>query len=116
MLRGNSGLSRVVKLFVPSTVDDNQDVDLARQEQEAMDVAKWFSRWFGGATIQQATGAWESKTGDVITEHILIVSANCTASDLEEHENDVERLAARLRVSMQQEAVAVEIDGTLYFA
>ena len=70
---------------------------------------------FGGATAQAATGAWMSESKGLIKEDITIVYAFTDEAGLNDHRAEVIQLATDIASGMTQEAVSVEIDGSLQF-
>lgn len=55
-----------------------------------------------------------SDTAGLVRETVIIVYANCTAEQLRYRLPDVLTLAQQIKQDMAQEAVSVEINGTLY--
>lgn len=104
-------LPQRVALYVPSTQGPATATDNAAQVER---VAAKFSRMFGGATAQESTGFWMSDTAGLVRESVTIVYANCTADQLRDRLPDVLTLAQQIKQDMAQEAVSVEINGTLY--
>lgn len=104
-------LPQRVALYVPGTQGPDTATDNAAQVER---IAAEFSRWFGGATAQESTGFWMSDTAGLVREAVTIVYANCTADQLRDNLPDVLTLAQQIKAEMQQEAVSVEINGTLY--
>lgn len=104
-------LTQRVALYVPSTTDTDKPTDNAAQVER---VAREFCGWFGGATAQPSAGYWLSDTAGLIREAVTIVYAACTADQLREHLPDVLTLAQQIKQDMAQEAVSVELNGTLY--
>lgn len=108
---GAVALPQRVALYVPSTTDTDKPTDNAAQVER---VARDFCGWFGGATAQPSAGYWLSDSAGLIREAVTIVYAACTAAQLREHLPDVLQLAQQIKQDMAQEAVSVEINGTLY--
>lgn len=104
-------LPQRVALYVPGTQGPATATDNAAQVER---VAREFCEMFGGATAQQSAGYWISDTAGLVREAVTIVYAACTAAQLREHLPDVLQLAQQIKAEMQQEAVSVEINGTLY--
>ena len=104
-------LPQRVALYVPSTTDTDKPTDNAAQVER---VASRFCEMFGGATAQQSAGYWLSDTAGLVREAVTIVYAACTAEQLREYLPDVLKLAQQIKQDMAQEAVSVEINGTLY--
>lgn len=104
-------LPQRVALYVPGTQDINHATDNAAQVER---VAREFCGWFGGATAQPSAGYWLSDSAGLIREAVTIVYAACTADQLRERLPDVLTLAQHIKQDMAQEAVSVELNGTLY--
>ena len=104
-------LPQRVALYVPSTTDTDKPTDNAAQVER---VARALCGWFGGATAQPSAGYWISDTAGLVREAVTIVYAACTADQLREHLPDVLNLAQQIKQDMAQEAVSVDLNGTLY--
>lgn len=104
-------LPQRVALYVPGTQDINHATDNAAQVER---VAREFCGWFGGATAQPSAGYWISDNAGLVREAVTIVYAACTAAQLRERLPDVLNLAQQIKQDMAQEAVSVELNGTLY--
>lgn len=104
-------LPQRVALYVPGTQGPATATDNAAQVER---VARAFCGWFGGATAQQSAGYWLSESAGLVREAVTIVYAACTADQLRERLPDVLNLAQQIKQDMAQEAVSVEINGTLY--
>lgn len=111
ILAGACKLDHRVSVYVPGTVDTNQQTDNRQQVER---VAAELSRMFGGATATTATGYWMSDTAGLVAESTTIVYAACTAEQINDHLPAVVELARQIKREMRQEAVSVEIDGALY--
>ena len=106
-------LEHVVKIYVPSTCDVNK-VNNHKAEQMTNSAAALLSELFGGATITDANGAWNSAAYGLVKEQIKIVYSFATEEQIEAHADKIAALAEQIKSEMQQEAVSVEIDGALY--
>lgn len=104
-------LPQRVALYVPGTQGPATATDNAAQVER---IAAEFCAWFGGATAQESTGFWMSDTAGLVREAVTIVYAACTAEQLRDNLPDVLTLAQKIKAEMQQEAVSIEINGTLY--
>lgn len=105
-------LHHKVTVFVPATVGVNKTVDNAQQVD---DTARLLSECFGGATSSPAVGYWNSGAVGLVKENTTVVFSYASETDLSHHLGSVLDWCAALRVSMQQENVALEIDGQMYF-
>ena len=104
-------LSHSVSIFVPSTSEINKNVDNTKQVNEVLEK---LSNLNGGASAINLTGAWVSDTAGLVLENTVKVFSNCEEIT-EEILNVVYDIAEEIKKSMSQDAVAVEIDSTLYF-
>ena len=104
-------LPQRVALYVPGTQGPATATDNAAQVER---VARAFCGWFGGATAQPSAGYWISDNAGLVREAVTIVYAACTAAQLRERLPDVLNLAQQIKQDMSQEAVSVELNGTLY--
>lgn len=104
-------LPQRVALYVPGTQGPATATDNAAQVER---VARAFCGWFGGATAQQSAGYWLSESAGLVREAVTIVYAACTADQLRDRLPDVLTLAQQIKQDMAQEAVSVELNGTLY--
>lgn len=103
-------LNHTVALFVPSTMDVNQQTDNTSQVQAAL---SFLGNLFGGATSSNAEGAWRSEESGLVTEQVTIVRTFVSKQALDTHLDDVFHFASDLKVDMKQEAVAISVDNQL---
>ena len=103
-------LDHAVALFVPSTVDVNQQVDNSSQVRATL---SFLGNLFGGATSSNAEGAWRSEESGLVTEQVTIVRTFVSKKALEAHLDDVIHFATDLKQDMKQEAVAISVDNQL---
>lgn len=102
-------LSHKVTVYVPSTMDINKEIDNAEYVDE---VATLLSSLFGGATSSQAIGYWNSPTAGLVKEKTVIVFA--FAESLEKIDLVIDK-CEELKEKLNQDAIALEIDGQMYF-
>jgi len=104
-------LAHRVAVYVPTADSNGSAVDsMAYVEQTLSEL----SDLFGGATAQAAQGAWNGKNG-LIREDITICYAfadSLSDSDLAQ----IADLAQRIKADLEQESVAIELDGALYLS
>lgn len=105
-------LGSKVTVYVPSTVNVNEQVDNTEYVDK---VAKCLSEWFGGATSTPARGYWVSDIDGLVKENTTVVFAYTNTEGLEQHIDEVVDLCEWLKQMMKQEAVALEINGEMYF-
>lgn len=105
-------LSHCFKIYVPSTVDVNTPVDNTGQVNNTL---QFLSGLFGGATSQEARGAWVSSSAGLVVEDVTICYAFCSLSQKLRCRRAVVDYCKGLAKDMKQEAISLEIDGRLYF-
>ena len=105
-------LSSKVTVYVPSTIDINTSIDTS----EWVDAcATLLSNCFGGATSTETLGYWTSPTAGLVKEHTTMVFAYCSDSDLQTHIEKVIDFCERMKQELKQDAIAMEINGDMYF-
>lgn len=105
-------LSSKVTVYVPSTIDINVNIDNTEYVNK---TAELLSEYFGGATQTNALGCWKSPTAGLVKEKVVLVYANCTDNDLNDHIEAVVDWCEKMRDELKQDAIALEINGELYF-
>ena len=104
-------LSHKVTIYVPATIDANTPID---NTAYVNDTASLLCSLFGGATSTKAVGFWQSETLGLIRENTSLVFAY--AADLNEIAIDaIITHCENLKSTMNQESIALEIDGNMYF-
>ena len=105
-------LSSKITVYVPATNGVNQDADNTEQVKR---TASLLADFFGGSTSTAALGYWLSPVVGLVAEATTIVFAYAADKDLQEHTEDVVEYCERLKAEMGQEAIALEINGEMYF-
>lgn len=105
-------LSSKITVYVPATQGVDQQTDNTAQVER---VASVLADLFGGATSTPAVGYWLSPAAGLVAERTTIVFAYCADKALQEHIDKVLELCQWLKDDMRQEAVALEINGEMYF-
>lgn len=101
-----------VAIFVPSTINVNEAID---NTQFVKTTLAKMSCLFGGATAQSAFGGWVAEGGNLVTEKVTIVYANCTSEQLENNIAECVDYAKQLCKQMSQECISVRVNGKLGF-
>jgi hypothetical protein len=99
-------------VYVPSTKNVKESID---NEKYVDNCAKMLSEYFGGATSTPAIGYWLSESHDVVKEKTVMVFAYANDSDLDKHIDDVVSWCEKLKKELSQEAIALEVNGDMYF-
>lgn len=105
-------LSSKITIYIPSTADINKPIDNSAFVDEA---ATLFSNCFGGATSCETLGYWCSPSAGLVKERTTMVFAYCSDVDLQNHTDKVIDFALKVKAELAQDAVAVEINGEMYF-
>lgn len=105
-------LSSKVAVIVPATFNINEEIDNTPYTDQ---VATLMSECFGGATATQTLGYWKSPTAGLVKEKSTTVFAYCSESDLQNNIDKVIDLCEILKNEMKQDAMALEINGEMYF-
>ena len=105
-------LTSTITVYVPATCGVDTATDNTEQVKR---VASALSEYFGGATSTQALGYWLSPAAGLVAEATTVVFAYASDADLQAHVGDVVDLCEALKNEMHQEAVALEINGEMYF-
>lgn len=114
-LAGMEGLTERIAVYVPSIARDGQPLPGELVAGKRRDVVRRLATVAGGATISEASGAWVHADGSLAVEPVAIAWAACSPDGLAELVAVAFALARELRRDMEQEAVSVEICGSLYF-
>ena len=105
-------LSSKVTIYVPSTVNVNEAIDTSKQVDE---TARMLSACFGGATSTKALGYWVSPEAGLVKELSTMVFAYCTSEQLEQFADLIVEHCENLKKELAQDAIALEINGEMYF-
>ena len=105
-------LSSKITVFVPSTINIDEAIDNTKQVDK---MASLLSDCFGGATSSLALGYWNSTNGKQVKENTTIVFAYCNESDLQNKLDTIIEACQNLKIELKQDAIALELNGEMYF-
>ena len=105
-------LSSKLTVYVPSTVDINKEIDNTVYVNR---TAELLSSCFGGATSTTALGYWTSPSAGLVKEKSTIVFSYCSDEQLEKNIEKVIDFCDNLKKELSQDAIALEINGDMYF-
>lgn len=105
-------LSSKVTIYVPSTIDINVSIDTSSWVDA---TATMLSNCFGGATSCEALGYWTSPKAGLVKERSTMVFAYCSDTDLQTHAETVIDFCENMKTELKQDAIALEINGEMYF-
>lgn len=109
-----TGLTEKVSIYVPSTTQASKEAT-ALQVLMTDFVSEQMAKMFGGFTRHEAIGGWVSEVEGLISENVTVVSAMASKIDLHDNLEKVVLIAEYVKSEMSQEAVSVEVNGTLFF-
>lgn len=104
-------LSCSVKIYVPSTINVEENFDSQEWVEKAL---QFLSERFGGSTASKALGAWVSTEGKLIKESVTMVFAYATQDALEKYIEETYEFCIDMKSLLKQEAIALEINNELY--
>ena len=105
-------LSSKVTVYVPSTININQEIDNTKYVDK---IASLLSECFDGSTSTLALGYWTSPSVGLVKEKTTIVFSYCTESALQANIERVITACEELKSELKQDAIALEINGEMYF-
>lgn len=101
-----------IKIYVPSTVNIDQERDNTAFVDESLSV---LSAYFGGATSYACFGTWLTKEGKLVKERVTICESFCTENQLEANIDSLHDFCMSLKTRLNQEAISLEVNGALHF-
>lgn len=105
-------LSSRLTVYIPSTSDINHACDTSAYVDECVTL---LSELFGGATSTDALGYWTSPAAGLVKEKSVLVFAYCSDTDLQNNIEKVIDFCEKVKSELKQDAVALEINGEMYF-
>jgi hypothetical protein len=116
----DKGLSNYITIYIPTTinVDTNAPADLV--QSKLLEVTKYLSVIFGGATTIKGVGSWYSTDlNKVVNEEVYLVKAftdlDITHASFYSIQNEIEHILKDLKETLSQEAISYEVNGDLRF-
>ena len=105
-------LSSKVTVYIPSTKNINEVIN---NTQYINQCASLLSECFGGATSTPALGYWMSNTVGLVKEDTTMVFSYASDTDLQANIEKVITFCENLKTELKQDAIALEINGEMYF-
>lgn len=106
-LKNLIALSNNVKIYVPSTIEANQEHDSSLEINKTL---SFLSSIFGGATL----GCWFSTNHGLIKEKIFICESFCNSNQLDQHIESIIEYCEQLKTELKQESIALEVNNILH--
>lgn len=105
-------LSSKITVYIPSTCDINKKANTKKYIDAC---AVLLSESFGGATSCEALGYWVSASAGLVKEKSTMIFAYCTDTDLQNNIEKVIDFCEAMKKELNQDAIALEINGEMYF-
>jgi CRP-like cAMP-binding protein len=99
-----------VAIYIPTTVAVDQMADTSGYVERTL---AFLGSQFGGATSTPAAGVWQSEVVGLVREAVHLVQTYATSTDLHRHLPEVVNYVKMLKLELQQEAMALEVDHQL---
>ncbi|MEM9983648.1 MAG: cyclic nucleotide-binding domain-containing protein, partial [Bacteroidota bacterium] len=99
-----------VGIYIPTTVDGNKPIDTSVYVEEAK---SFMGQRFGGATGRVASGVWYSEKLGIIDEVVYHIHSYTTQEQLNLHLDEVIGYIKKLKRTLNQEAMALEVNNKL---
>ncbi|MFQ5578379.1 MAG: cyclic nucleotide-binding domain-containing protein [Anaerolineae bacterium] len=109
-LVGRLGRTHQIGIYIPTTIEVDREFDTTPYLEKTL---AFLGQRFGGATSRQAQGVWDSDDAGLVSETVHIVRSFVTQADMNAHLNSVLAFVEDLKGELEQEAMAVEVDGKL---
>lgn len=105
-------LSSKLTVYIPATNNINEVIDNTEYVNKA---ATLLSDCFGGATSTPALGYWVSPNTGLVKENTTLVFAYASETDLNNKLDAVITFCENLKEELTQDAIALELNGEMYF-
>lgn len=112
VLKNCVALRSTVRIYIPSTKDVDKHCDTSDYTNQAL---KLLYECFEGATSTKALGAWISQSTKLVKEEVTMCFAYCKEKDLERHIDAIYDFCLKMKKDLQQESIALEVNGVMYF-
>lgn len=110
-----SGLENEVQMIICTMDKDNNLLEFEKVETAKKETIKLFTETFGGATITEAAGTWLAN-GQLEQEKNYVISSNADDSSMSSGTLKlIKEQAEKVKELLQQDAVSVKVNGTLFF-
>jgi hypothetical protein len=104
-------LSSSVKIYVPSTVNVDQNADTSEWVDKALTL---LAECFGGATCSDAFGVWRTDDKATVWERVKLCMAYCHQDQLNLKIDEIYALCLSMKEELKQQSVALEVNNKLY--
>lgn len=109
-----TAFSHRVSIYVPGTQGVSGELSADARADVLNETLRLLGGLYGGATAVEARGAWVASDGTLVIETVTVVTSYTDKRDVAKA-RIVKRYCEQLRERLGQEAIAVEVNGKLYF-
>ena len=109
-LAGRLGRTHQVCVYIPTTMDVDRPIDTTPYLERTL---AFFGELFGGATSAKAQGVWSSEDAGLVGETVYIVRTYTSPIGLKNNLPRILSYVQTLKETLQQEAMAVEVNQKL---
>ena len=110
MTMKTQGITNYVAIYLPSIGKDNRPTC---QSYYTDKTCKEFATLFGGYTVTKCIGGYVDSKGKLIEESVNVIKSFMPQFD-KAQELKLFRIAQSLKETMNQESIALEINGALF--
>ena len=100
-----------VRVYIPSRDFRGRKINNKKMVHK---MSGLFARLFGGYTIFRSQGGWQSESGEIIEEDIILVESYASRVGFDERLKAVQVIILDFKSKYQQESIALNINNTLY--
>lgn len=103
--------NRQLSIYIPTTLNIDQPIDTTKYVKESLEL---FGNLFGGATKKTAEGVWKSAELGLVNEEVYIVTTYSNSEKINLYMDEIINYAREMKIQLQQEAIAIELDEKLF--
>jgi len=104
-------MDRFVRVYIPSRDSRGRKINNKKMIRE---ISELFAQLFGGYTIFRAKGGWQSESGQIIEEDIIIMESYASRVGFDECLKAVRVIVLDFKRKYQQESIALNINNRLH--
>jgi hypothetical protein len=110
----SSALPIEFKVFIPSTRDKNVVISTRAFERRVDESIKFFSKRFGGSTIDVQTGTYVLKN-KVIKEKVAVITVSSSVNDYNRYDEQIEIFLKKKKQSWGQDSMGFIYNNRMVF-
>lgn len=102
-----------IAIIIPSTRGKNKRITTTRFNKRVREARDFYTKLFGGATINTATGSYTTRNGQVIQERVAVIEIYTTTSAWNRQDLKVKRWLLDKKKNWEQESMGFEFEEEL---